>query len=484
MAKLGKYELLEQLGVGGMGEVWRARHEDLGRLAAVKVIRTEKLGIGDPAAREQVIKRFKREAQATAQLSSPHTISLYDYGAEGGRFYYAMELLDGLNLEAMVASFGALHAPRVLFILDQICDSLAEAHAEGLIHRDIKPANLFLSRQGLKHDFVKVLDFGLVKPMFRGAEASQLTADNVTTGTPAFLAPEAARGESIDARTDIYALGCVAYWLLSGHFVFDPSNPLKAIIDHVQSPPPPLAARAPYAIPEELEALVMQCLEKSPGKRPQSALALQQQLRQLKAFSEWSFDAGVSWWREHQDEVQQAISSEALLQTQALNTSLAKTQNAIAAPAAANANSAPGGDGARPLAIAIDSEELMREPKGRARSPQLAAARSQALLNLRDHFAYSHIDLPEFERRVEAVESAEAIAIIEKQLADLPGFQSPNLVNGAKQEHPPVKIQSGSDANQPRAENSALVPTRAAKKTLLAVLTGARRQGRWTVPRG
>ena len=208
---MGSYELEVRLGQGGMGEVWRARHYLLARRAAIKLIRPEALG-GDGQARRMAVARFEREAQATASLRSPHTIDLYDFGiSDTGAFYYVMELLVGRDLQSLVREFGQQPAERVLYLLDQVCDSLAEAHATGLVHRDIKPSNIYVCREGLHYDFVKVLDFGLAKDRRPDAPTVTLQAMDRATGTPAYMAPRMILGgHTVDARTDIYSLGCVA----------------------------------------------------------------------------------------------------------------------------------------------------------------------------------------------------------------------------------------------------------------------------------
>ena len=215
--KVGSYELEERLGQGGMGEVWRARHHLLARRAAIKLIRPEALG-GDQQTRRVALARFEREAQATASLRSPHTIDLYDFGiSDTGVFYYVMELLVGRDMQTLVRDFGQLPPERVLYLLEQVCESLAEAHVAGLVHRDIKPSNIYVCREGLRYDFVKVLDFGLARD--RRAEAVRLTMNTSErlTGTPAYMAPEVILGATeVDPRADIYALGCVAYFLQTG----------------------------------------------------------------------------------------------------------------------------------------------------------------------------------------------------------------------------------------------------------------------------
>jgi len=300
--EMGSYRLVEKLGEGGMGEVWRAEHRMLARGAAIKLIRPAALGGGDGGRAAEMIKRFEREAQATAALRSPHTIAVYDYGiADDGTFHYVMELLEGFSLQTLVDAFGPVPPERAVFLLRQACHSLAEAHASGLVHRDIKPANMFLCRLGLDVDFVKVLDFGLVKlqgPLARGRDA--LTVEGSFSGTPGFMPPEIALGaEPIDGRADIYALGCVGYWLLTGQRVFEGGNAMQMVIDHVRTRPVPPSQRARQEIPEALERLILGCLEKEPSARPSSAVELSEQLQALDLERQWTAERAREWWRAH-----------------------------------------------------------------------------------------------------------------------------------------------------------------------------------------
>jgi hypothetical protein len=296
--RMGSYQLDRLLGRGGMGEVWRAQHRMLARPAAIKLIQPEMLGGGDGG--DVVLRRFEREAQATGDLSSPHTIRLYDFGVtEEGVFYYVMELLDGLNLDAMVERHGPIPPERAVHFLKQTCDSLAEAHAKGMVHRDIKPANLYSCRIGLDYDFIKVLDFGLVKPPESG-DAAKLTADSVTAGTPAYMPPEVALGRAIDLRADLYSLGCVAYWLVTQELVFVGDSPVDVVIQHAQKPPVPPSKRTEYELPESLEEIILWCLEKDPGKRPASALELKVRLEELDFSGGWTQQRAGAWWEQHQ----------------------------------------------------------------------------------------------------------------------------------------------------------------------------------------
>jgi len=306
--RLGSYELVDKIGAGGMGEVWRARHRLLVRPAAIKLIRSSTLGAGSEATRE-TLERFEREAQATALLTSPHTVELYDFGvSDDGAFYYVMELLDGIDLETLVREHGPLPPERAVWLLRQACDSLDDAHRVGLVHRDIKPANIVTSRRGRRNDYVKVLDFGLVKGTLAGAAEVQLTNDMQIKGTPAYLPPEAVTGEApIDARSDVYALGCVAYWLVTGALVFDASSPMKIAIAHATEAPRPASPRAPGGVPAELDQLILQCLAKDKSLRPASALALWQLLDRIPFPEPWSEERAAAWWGQHMPPAARAV---------------------------------------------------------------------------------------------------------------------------------------------------------------------------------
>lgn len=293
----GSYELLTLLSRGGMGEVWRARHRLLKRDAAVKVIRPDVLVAQPGRQAEMLRKRFEQEAQAIAALKSPHTVAVYDFGpTEEGGFYYAMELLEGFDLDKLVRRFGPLPAGRVVHILRQACASLEEAHSNSMIHRDIKPTNLFLCRQGTTYDFCKVLDFGLVKRCI-GQEATMLSAAGNATGTPAFMAPEVTTSTTADGRVDIYGLGCVAYWLLTGCLVFDEPSPTATVIAHIQKAPIPPSIRTEIELPVGLERIVMSCLEKDPARRPESAAALSRMLAGSEGVRAWRHEDAEAWWR-------------------------------------------------------------------------------------------------------------------------------------------------------------------------------------------
>ena len=299
--ELGSYRLVERLGAGGMGEVWRAQHRLLARPAAIKLIRGA--GAGNIGASDEAVRRFEQEAQVTARLSSPHTVQLFDFGVSGdGRFYYVMELLNGLDLETLVRRHGPLPAERVTYLLRQVCHSLAEAASYGLVHRDIKPANLFVCRYGGDCDFVKVLDFGIAKEADHLMEtgAIGLTREHGLRGTPAYIAPEQALGGSgIDGRADIYAVGCVAYFLLTGQLVFTGDTPMAVVVHHAHTLPIPPSERSELPIPPALDRLVLSCLAKNPAERPQSARDLSQRLAAIDGGSPWTDDRAREWWDAH-----------------------------------------------------------------------------------------------------------------------------------------------------------------------------------------
>ena len=302
--ELGSYRLEEVLGKGGMGEVYRASHQMLARPAAVKLIRSEVLGRSSPDHARVIVERFRREAQASASLRSPHTINLYDFGvSQDGTFFLVMEMLEGLDLERLVQRFGPQPADRTVHLLQQACESLAEAHARGLIHRDIKPSNIFVCRMGLAVDFVKVLDFGLVKALDEERHEPMLTAPDATAGTPAFMPPEVVLGQAeVDHRADIYALGCVAYWLLTGRLVFEAPNAMQVMFQHAHAAPVPPSARAELPVPAALEELVLACLAKNPADRPATALELSQRLSAVVSDGGWSQDLAHRWWERHRPE--------------------------------------------------------------------------------------------------------------------------------------------------------------------------------------
>ena len=296
--EMGSYQLGELLGRGGMGEVYKATHRMLARPAAIKLIRPETLGGVDDETARLAVTRFRREAEAAANLRSQHTVELYDFGVtDDGTLYLVMEFLDGMDLETLIRENGPLPAGRVIHILRQVCDSLEEAHSFGLVHRDVKPANIHLGRVGLRHDFVKVLDFGLVKEVSSvSAEHSLATIPGqMALGTPAYMAPEMALGEPVDGRADIYALGCVAYYLITGKLVFEAEKTFQLIAKHLQTPPVPPSQRTDRPVPPELEQLILKCLAKNAKDRPQSAADLTQSLDLIPTES-WGDEQAKRWW--------------------------------------------------------------------------------------------------------------------------------------------------------------------------------------------
>jgi serine/threonine-protein kinase len=307
--ELGSYRLLEPLAQGGMGEVWRAKHLLLARPAAIKLIRPSLTADGRTGAFEDARRRFEREAQVIASLRSPHTVTLFDFGVSGdGAFYYVMELLDGLDAETLVRRTGPVPPERAIHLLRQVCHSLSEAESAGVVHRDIKPANIFVCRYGEDHDFVKVLDFGIVKATTATAETgAALTRESTIPGTLAFMAPEQALGSpDVDGRVDIYATGCVAYWLLTGQQVFTADTPMALLLHHVQTPPRPPSAKTDARIPSALDDLVLSCLAKDPAARPQTARDLSRWLASVEGANDWTDDRAREWWANYRRTALQA----------------------------------------------------------------------------------------------------------------------------------------------------------------------------------
>jgi hypothetical protein len=296
--EMGSYILGNLIARGGMGEVWQATHRFLVRPAAIKLIKSETIGASTPEQAKVMVQRFRREAQAAAALRSPHTIQLYDFGvAADGTFYYVMELLNGMDLQSLVSQHGPLPPARAIHILRQVCESLGEAHTRGLIHRDIKPANIQICRMGRECDFVKVLDFGLVKRSGPGEPSEPgLTSPNMLAGTPAYLSPEVASGEAIDHRSDIYSLGCVAYWMLTGRQVFQADGLMQMIARHIQAKPEPPSRHSPFTVPAELDEIVLDCLAKFASQRPASAWELADRLAQCEIESPWTRQDARGWW--------------------------------------------------------------------------------------------------------------------------------------------------------------------------------------------
>jgi serine/threonine-protein kinase len=294
--QLGQYTLLEKLGEGGMGMVYQARHSMLRRPTAIKLLPPERRDARD-------IQRFEREVQLTSRLSHPNTIAVYDYGrTPDGIFYYAMEFIDGITLEDLVTSEGALPVRRAIRILIQVCGALAEAHEAGIIHRDVKPANLMIMERGGIPDFVKVLDFGLVKENTEeGSLGTSLGTSRGTPllGTPLYLSPEAISTGVVDARADLYSLGAAAYFLVTGVTVFHGANVVEVCAEHLYATPLPPSARTRAEIPPSVDALILQCLAKKPEERPGSALALADGLRSLEQeLGAFTDDEARAWWRD------------------------------------------------------------------------------------------------------------------------------------------------------------------------------------------
>jgi len=287
--RLGQYELGDKLGEGGMGVVYRARHALMKRPVAIKLLPPGQAG-------EEAILRFEREVQLTSQLSHPNTVVIYDYGhTPEGVFYYAMELIEGATLEQVIHATGPMPSGRVIHVMRGVAGALAEAHECGLVHRDIKPANILLGPRGGEPDVVKVLDFGLVRLV---SAQTEVTNAGVLMGTPLTMAPEAIRSpERVDARSDLYALGAVAYFLLAGRHVFEAESAIEICAKQLHDEPAPLSGRVPH-LDAELERLVLACLAKDPARRPASARALLERLEQCPSRDEWTLARAHAWWEE------------------------------------------------------------------------------------------------------------------------------------------------------------------------------------------
>ena len=295
--QLGQYRLTEKIGEGGMGSVYKARHTLLRRETALKLLPPDK-------AAPHAIQRFEQEVQLTCTLAHPNTIQVFDYGrTPDGIFYYAMEYLDGLNLADLVARYGPQPEERVIHILRQVCGSLGEAHGLGLIHRDIKPANVFLTDRGGVPDNVKVLDFGLVRHFGANASNANLPefvgADGIV-GTPNFIAPEAIQTPDLaDARSDLYSVGVLAYFLLTGEYIFEGDSIAELCRRHINDTPDTPSERSGKQFDPQLEALVMRCLAKDPAARPQSAAELAEALGQCATTARWTPARRAAWWLAH-----------------------------------------------------------------------------------------------------------------------------------------------------------------------------------------
>ena len=292
-----RYHLIEKIGEGAMGEVWRAKHQLLARPAAIKLIRTDVLI--DSKKKESALKRFQLEAKATAGLLSPNTVKLYDYGTtEKGALYYVMQLLQGLDLYSFCMRFGPIEPARLIFLLKQACRSLIEAHEAGLVHRDIKPQNIFVCKLGIEYDFLKILDFGIAKKMDK-ENYGDVTSNSEFVGTPLYTAPEAlARKTLITDRSDIYSLGCVAYWALTGRNVIKSKKIMQILLDHVKIQPDPPSTVCKLDIPAEMDTVIMKCLEKDPEKRF-NARELWNFLDNIQLQDVWNATSAEEWWHEN-----------------------------------------------------------------------------------------------------------------------------------------------------------------------------------------
>lgn len=299
--RLGNYLIEKELGEGGMGRVFVARHSMICRPTAVKVMS------GDQSDGPAAVARFEREVKLSASLTHPNTITIFDFGRTADNtFYYAMEYLEGLDLQRLVERFGPMPADRAVYILSQVCGSLAEAHARGIVHRDVKPSNIFVTHRGGLYDFVKVLDFGLAREVKQAAD-SGLTKSGMVFGTPRYIAPESVYGANkADARSDLYNLGGVAYWMLTGTHLFGGSSSLDLIIDHVKTIPQHPKDVSELPIPDELDALVMKCLEKEPADRFQTAEEVKETLLAVPLSERWSQVKARDWWALHAPEAFEA----------------------------------------------------------------------------------------------------------------------------------------------------------------------------------
>lgn len=514
---LGRYELLDRVGRGGMGEVWRARHPTLGRLAAIKRIRASALS-DDPAVVATLLKRFAREAQAMARLTSPHTVRVYDFGAtDDGVFFYAMELLDGVDLRTLVERHGPLPPARAVYLTRQACESLAEAHRAGLVHRDVKPANLVVGRAGIRSDFLKVVDFGLVKSLTGVLDETQLTTAGAAAGSPAFMAPEVVLDEPFDGRADVYALGAVAYWLLTGRLVFQERTAIRTLMAQVDRPPQPPSSHAPDGVPEALDELVLRCLAKRPEDRPASMEELDAALAALSFDTPWDSAAADAWWDVHGASDKRAAgeapddAAEALAATaprpagdegSALGQPQDQTDPVVPAPARALVVAAPlearlVGQGARATREdAAPSPPLVDPLAPRAAGPSAGAAaaldprasriprapkapmeaqREQAMERLQGAFGEGDLTLSEYDERLELTARARDELDLALATRDLPEPA------GAAPAAPSEPQRPATLASRP--VGGPAVPSQATRaKPMLALFGGVERRGVWEVP--
>jgi eukaryotic-like serine/threonine-protein kinase len=294
---LGQYTLETKIGEGGMGAVWRARHALLRRPTAIKLLPTARMG-------EAAVARFEREVQFTARLTHPNSVAIYDYGrTRDGIFYYAMELLDGMDLERLVNAHGAQPPGRVVHVLTQICSALAEAHDLGLVHRDVKPANVLLSPRLNEHEFAKIVDFGLVKSVELGGQLTAISSSQVITGTPLFMSPEAIlTPDAVDGRSDLYSLGALAWYMLVGRPPFEGDSVLEVCSQHLQAEPHRPSQALGRTLPADLEDIVLACMAKQAVNRPPDARTLRGALEGCSAANQWSAEQASEFWSGHQPE--------------------------------------------------------------------------------------------------------------------------------------------------------------------------------------
>ncbi|MCA9038980.1 MAG: serine/threonine protein kinase [Planctomycetaceae bacterium] len=291
--EMGQYQVMEKIGQGGMGAVYKAQHSLMRRPTAIKTLDPDKAGA-------EAMARFEREVQLTCRLNHPNTIGIYDYGrTPKGMFYYAMEYIEGITLEDLVKRYGALPEGRVIYLMSQVCGSLLEAHSIGLIHRDIKPANVMVTHRGGQPDMVKVLDFGLVKNL-KSADQANLTQEQSILGTPLYMAPEEIESsEHADQRADIYALGAVIYYLLTGRPPFTGTSVSEIIMHQLHTLPDPPSEVSLNKISSEMDKLVLSCLDKNPEKRPESVKELVRSMRRSPAVEAWGYNQAEKWWSEN-----------------------------------------------------------------------------------------------------------------------------------------------------------------------------------------